>query len=373
MSAQVTFIGDVAFFPKDFEQNLQHLRMDTYTEVLHSDLLVGNLEFPFSTERVPAFDSSYLEFVAPRKATEVFEKVHFDVMTLANNHIADCGPEGLLLTRQVLEAKGIKTVGAGESEEVSRRPIILHKNDISLGILAYCKKGSYSSVAEKFGAAPLQFEKIVEDVRKLRPKVDHVVLLLHWGVEFSSYPYPGDVKLAHQLIDCGVDCVVGHHPHVVQGLEVYSGKPIFYSIGSFIYNPYFERVFVDNKLRERLTSIAVQLEFTKDAVISWKILPFCNDGISIFPSPMSLEQQTDFEKHFREISAKINDDRWFYSEAGSNLLERELKTIAQLIVSTKGKYVFTLAKMIRLRHLNIIFGKYMVKLSSLFSRTLDVF
>ena len=361
MSVKVGIVGDLAFFPAGINRHLTQFNPANYSELARADILVGNLEFPFSLEQIPYAPSSHREYLAPAKAVDVLKRFRFDALTLANNHIADWGAEGISHTKRMLTEIGVQSCGAGVNEKESRRPLILAKNGIVLGILAYCKNGFFTANARRMGAAPIKVRTIVEDIRELRPKVDHVIVILHWGVEFSSYPSPEDVGVAHALIESGADCIIGHHPHVVQGMEIYSGKPIFYSLGSFVYNPRLERVFVDKKIKERLTSIAVEIEFSKEAVISWKVLPFINTGVSIFPVMMSPAERSEFEKHFREISARINDSRWFYNEAASNLVHRELRTIGSLLISSRGLYVFTLIRMVRLRHLKMIFGKYLFR------------
>jgi len=141
-------------------------------------------------------------------------------------------------TRRKLCGLGAKVIGAGENSEFARRPVALSINDVQVGFLSYCKQGAFSASSDRPGSALLQPKAVVAEVSALKRSVDHVIVIFHWGVEFSDYPYPPDIEIAHSIIDAGASAIIGHHPHVVQGLEVYKGCPIFYSLGSFIYDPW---------------------------------------------------------------------------------------------------------------------------------------
>lgn len=358
MSVEITFVGDIAFFPNNFEKSKNSFDINEYKILRESNILIGNLEFPFSLVKKPYLESSHLEYLAPLESIDILKQIGFNALTLGNNHILDWGLEGINTTKSILKKNNIKSFGVGFEEKDSRLPLILESDRIKFGFLNYCKKGNFSSYNNNPGAALLDEKKIIEDIDKLKNKVNHIILILHWGVEFSEYPFPDDVTIAHKLIDNGVSCIIGHHPHVVQGLEIYDRKPIFYSLGSFIYNPFYERIFVKNKLEERLISIAVKLKFSFNSVLSWEIIPYKNSGKTIFPYKMNEKEELVFYEKFNLISKRINEKKWFYNQAASNLLKRELHTIIKLIIDSKGKYIFKLIKMLKLRHLKILLGKF---------------
>ena len=113
--------------------------------------------------------------------------------------------------------------------------------------------------------AKLDVKKAEAVVSALKGSVDWVIVSIHWGEEYDQYVNTAQQNLAHALIDRGADAIVGHHPHVVQGVEVYKNKPIFYSLGNFIFDQYFSV--------ETQQGLAVSLEFSDDGV-AYALQPF---------------------------------------------------------------------------------------------------
>ena len=208
-------------------------------------------------------------------------------MNLANNHIMDYYSEGLMDTIALLDENNIFHVGAGNNLEEARKPAIIEKNGIKVGIIGYSDMAHYyfsgnptikfSAEENEAGVAPLVEDYIMEDIQKLRPEVDLLLVSLHWGVEESFYIPPEQRDLAHRIIDAGADAILGHHPHQFQGIELYNGKPVIYSMGNFIFDqndPENQETFIinfeymDNKL-ERFyivpvhTVEKVRVEFQK--------------------------------------------------------------------------------------------------------------
>lgn len=238
------FLGDIAFSTKIMQQ-VSAISNPWDNLLLDSDFLIGNFEFPYSENRNPYFDTSYLGHLAPEESLQLLAVSPVNYYSIANNHIMDWGVEGLLKTKKFLQSLGAQVFGAGVNQEESSKPLIIDHDGIRIGFLAYCKKGNFSATKSSAGAAMLDKNNVYEDVASLNAIVDHVIVNLHWGVEYSDYPYPPDIKIAHSIIDAGASAIMGHHPHVVQGLEVYRGCPIFYSLGSFIYDLWSERVYIE--------------------------------------------------------------------------------------------------------------------------------
>lgn len=210
-----------------------------------ADVTFGNLETTLATTGTK-LPGKGIWFRAVPEASEGLKDAGFDVLSLANNHILDYDTPALMETIEVLEGAGIGHVGAGEDLGESRRPIIVVKNGIRVGFLAYNEfynyywsysyKRTFEATEEIAGTAPLKEEIIEEDVKKLRSLCDILVVSLHWGVEESNRVTDSQRELAHQIIDWGADIILGHHPHVLQGVELYNGKLIAYSLGNFIFD-----------------------------------------------------------------------------------------------------------------------------------------
>jgi hypothetical protein len=199
-----------------------------------SALVVGNLECPLTEAGQPREDKLCLRG-SPRYG-EALKAAGFDVLSLANNHLFDFGDTGARDTRRHLEAAGLLAVGAGDDLAAARRPVIVERQGIRLGFLAYCHASTGSpalAASGKAGVAPLELDRVLEDIEKLKPAVDHVVLLLHWGLEYSPLPTPDQIAQAHAAIDRGASLVIGAHSHCLQGIEPYGRGLIAYSLANF--------------------------------------------------------------------------------------------------------------------------------------------
>jgi len=166
--------------------------------------------------------------------TEIFKHNNIGLVTIANNHVYDYGKEGLFDTIANLDKFGIEHVGAGANLEQARIPVEKIINGKRLFFLAY---GNYSpATATSPGVAYRNPKYVIEDIRKAKAKgADIVIVNFHWGVERSTCPTKGDQSLAHLAIDNGADIIIGHHPHVIQPVEIYRGKIVAYSLGNFIF------------------------------------------------------------------------------------------------------------------------------------------
>ncbi|MGD0275642.1 MAG: CapA family protein [Syntrophales bacterium] len=201
-----------------------------------ADIGMVNLENPISLrgEKTPKIFNLRMQ----PKYLNIFKDAHINVVNCANNHIYDYGQEALLDTMNYLDAAGIKHVGAGENLWAARRPVIVQINGMKVGILAYYGDGSWYPAQENIpGTAPRRKKFIQEDINKLRinEKVDFVIVNFHWGQEGSNYPSQSQIDFAHYSIDAGADLIIGHHPHVLQGVEKYKNGIIVYSLGNFLF------------------------------------------------------------------------------------------------------------------------------------------
>ncbi len=201
-----------------------------------ADLTFCNLECPVS-DRGQDLHHLY-SFRADQRALDGLRYAGFGVLSLANNHTYDWGPEALLDTMQRLREAGIKPVGAGANDPEAHDPLIVNLKGVKLAFLAYVNILPREATAgvDHPGVAWLDPPRALADIRSARSLADLIIISVHWGVEYSNRPRPGQVKLAHQMIDAGADLVVGHHPHVVQPVEKYREGWIAYSLGNFVFD-----------------------------------------------------------------------------------------------------------------------------------------
>ncbi|MGH3145772.1 MAG: CapA family protein, partial [Rubrobacter sp.] len=200
-----------------------------------ADLTLANLENPVVRDAVWHPDAA--TFTGDLRLMPVLEQAGIDGVTLGNNHILDAGTSGLLETLGHLDEAGIAFAGAGVDLKASREPMIFDLGETRVGVLSYQGVPSYDwawATETVPGTAPLIEDVMREDIRRLRPQVDLVLVMPHWGKEYIATPEPGQVDLAHAAVDAGADLFVGGHAHWPKGMEIYEGKPIFYGVGNFL-------------------------------------------------------------------------------------------------------------------------------------------
>ncbi len=203
-----------------------------------ADIFMANEEFPFSTRGTAAEDKQFT-FRADPSLIFVFKELGIDIVTLANNHAMDYGTDALLDTCDTLDKAGIARVGAGKNLDEAKAPVILEAQGKKIGFLGASRVipvGSWNATSTKPGMLTTYDPKIlVDEIKKLRDQCDYLVVYVHWGIERNETPEDYQRSLGKQYIDAGADVVIGSHPHVLQGVEYYKGKPIVYSLGNFIF------------------------------------------------------------------------------------------------------------------------------------------
>jgi poly-gamma-glutamate synthesis protein (capsule biosynthesis protein) len=254
--------------------------------LLAGDIVFGNLESPIGIRGTP-LPGKGIWFRAKPEAVHALKEAGFHIMSIANNHALDYDTPNFLETIEILTGAGIHSVGGGKNISEARKPVIIEKKDVSVGFLAY------SDMAEIFwsfqfprmlratdvepGIAPLRLEEMLEDVQNLRPQVDLLVVSLHWGVEYTDNPTSAQRDMAHALAEAGVDVILGHHPHTLQGVEVYNNTLIVYSMGNFVFD----------QTRRQVTQegLLVELEVSKTGIEkAWIVpvyLPECQPRVAV--------------------------------------------------------------------------------------------
>lgn len=198
-----------------------------------ADVSFANLECPLSNEG--PHDPSNCCFRAAPETVEVLRHGGFDIVSLANNHTLNAGRVGVVQTLKTLDSNHIAYCGARYDREKGGEPTFLSVGEppVKLGFLAATdlsfEHGSYNKVAA-------DRSNLVAQIQSARPHCDVLFVSLHWGDEYQSMPNQRQRNTAHILLDAGADVILGHHPHTLQGAEVYRGKLILYSMGNFVFD-----------------------------------------------------------------------------------------------------------------------------------------
>lgn len=190
------------------------------------DITAANLEGPFADYRRQT--NKEIAFQFDKKLIAMLGKYGFDLLDIANNHSLDMGQAGLAELKTNLTRAGIEFYGDGYGISDAAM-LIKNINGFNVAFLGF--NDTYYSLPEK---------KIVELVESAATSSDFVVVNIHWGEEYKFLQSNArQQKLAHVMIDAGADVIIGHHPHVIQEIEIYKERPIFYSLGNFIFDQYF--------------------------------------------------------------------------------------------------------------------------------------
>ena len=205
-----------------------------------ADIAFGNLEGPLTDDGVAEVNKKYLFRSPPDKVAPALARAGFNVVSLANNHSLDYGFQGLDETRAALKKAGIQPVGAGRDLVQARAPVFMKTNGATVAFLAYSLvfPKEFWAGPEKPGTAFGHERYVRADVAAARRQADLVVVSFHWGQEGKTELRAYQTLLAHAAIDSGASIVLGHHPHVLQGIERYKGGVIIYSLGNFAFGSY---------------------------------------------------------------------------------------------------------------------------------------
>lgn len=214
------------------------LSKDLQDILKNADIVMVNEEFPFSERGVKMEDKQFTFRMNPRYVS-LFKDMGVDIVSLANNHVLDYGAEALSDTFMTLDKAGILYAGAGESAERAKEPQIIEVNGKKYGFLAASRVLPVASWNVE-STTPGVFSTydptaLLEEIKKVRAECDYLTVFVHWGLERKEYPESYQKTLATQYIDAGADAVIGSHSHCLQGVEYINGKPVFYSLGNFLF------------------------------------------------------------------------------------------------------------------------------------------
>lgn len=229
------FLGDMMFDRTVAERMRQSASEDyPFQKILGAedrffrgqDLIVGNLEGPVtSVRRAPA---KTIDFAFDPKIVPTLKRVGIDAVSKANNHSLDQGFEGANESKKAIEDGGIVAFGDEVKDDTASSLAIIERRGQKLALLGFNTTDN-----------PLDETAAAKSLAEAKRRASHVVVFMHWGEEYHDKPDQRQIDRAHWFIDNGADAVIGSHPHWMQSVEVYRGKPIAYSLGNFIFDQDF--------------------------------------------------------------------------------------------------------------------------------------
>ncbi len=205
-----------------------------------SDLTFVNLETSV-TERGTTKKRAGFAFRTPASTLSVLTDAGIDAVSIANNHVFDYDEIGLTDTFEALENANIPYTGAGTDQDDAAKAVYFSVKGHKIGFLAFDQCipwKAWSATEDKLGVATFtrnDADFLLSRVEEVSATCDWLIVSLHWGTEYTHVASDWERTLAHKLVDAGADVIYGHHPHVLQGIEMYRDRPILYSCGNFLF------------------------------------------------------------------------------------------------------------------------------------------
>jgi len=277
---------------------------DTLFELHDKDLSVVNLECPL-TESSSPISKIGPNIRANPKTVDCLKEGGFDIASLANNHIRDYGSNAVNETIRLLKANNIKSVGAGACLSLAQKPLRIRVEDKVIMFLAFAENEFNCADENGAGACPLDPVTNIAQIRKARKESDIVVVLVHGGNEFNPVPSPRIVKTYRAFVDAGASAVIGTHPHVPQGHEIYNNAPIFYSLGNFVFD-----LSQKNYSRSPLWSKSyfVRLHFKENVVDNFEVIPYKILPENACLTLLKAEELDEFRRYIDVLSEILKDE-----------------------------------------------------------------
>jgi poly-gamma-glutamate capsule biosynthesis protein CapA/YwtB (metallophosphatase superfamily) len=305
----IAIVGDIMFGPDisrimDKEGSLAPFA-GTVDILKDADVTFGILEGGIGTRGEAAQDKEHTFRSKPTAARGLLN-AGFDVLSLANPHIMDYGEEGFLDTLEFLSWYGLKYVGGGTNAEEARKPVVLTAKDVKVGFLAYYRRTEFDQFfgkMDKIGPALPIYGELEQDMAKAKEQADVVIVSMHWGIQVEESGITSRQRLfAHKLIDSGADVVVGQWLHKTQGIEIYKGKPVIYSLGDFIYGTYAKKIPI---------GFILKFVFSGSKLLRVEIIPLSTSDAkteSYFPVVLHDEAAENVIKTLRDLSREFGTD-----------------------------------------------------------------
>ena len=214
----------------DFTHNLVNIRpyIEKYDLAFYNqESILGGTSLGLST---------YPRFNSPQQVGDAYLEAGFNLVSLANNHTLDKGESGIKKSVAYWKEKDAVTAGSYTSEEERSNPKIHTKNNINYVLLAYTTttNGLIAPKGKEYLVNTYSYDKVKDDIEKVRDNTDIIIVSMHWGDEYQHTPSKHQIKIAKELSSLGADIIIGHHPHVIQPIEIIDETVVFYSLGNFI-------------------------------------------------------------------------------------------------------------------------------------------
>jgi hypothetical protein len=306
IDVKITVSGDWCPISGNMSNYIVKLDSDLYGDLLplfdKSDYNFFNLETAIDDSQNNT--RSPWEFIDKSRVISVFKDIKLNVACLANNHILDGGVAGLNETIRCLDSQGIHHIGADLTVDKIYKPLLINKKKSNFAIINVADgEQSSEGLNNNIGSADLESYHVYDSIRNEKNNNSAVIVIVHAGIEFSPVPPPFITKIYQSYIDCGADIVIGHHPHVIQGCQMYREKPIFYSLGHFY-------LYRENSRPQEKIGMLLSISISKNNISRIKLKPFKiqSDKISLLKGG----ELDKFKSKFKYLSDKCCNQEFIH-------------------------------------------------------------
>lgn len=273
-----------------------------------ADLLFGNLESVMIPPDFPQDQTNqhFQVLASDDSMTSSLQSAGFDIVNLAANHILDCGWQGLLHTQKRIEEAGMMTLGVGDGPDTSAALKTKLVGDTRVGFLSYIEMNKWTMLGGGGRVAYYDSSVVLQAVVQAKKQVDTLVVSFHGDTEFSKAPALPRVKEFRQLAEAGADVILAHHPHVPQGVEMWEGSLIAYSLGNFAFDtgPYQHKHSPVDSLRSYILSV----EIVDGCVVGWSRDLLKINLEEARPEPLTQTEQAEHAAHYEQLDQLLRSD-----------------------------------------------------------------
>lgn len=340
MTANILFVGDI----------VNTLKTDSFIDselvdkIKNQDYSICNFEAPIIEEDIK-IQKAGPHIFQKKETIKILKKSGFDLLLLSNNHMYDYGDHGLKITIKEAKKNKLEFIGAGLTYKDAYKPIIKNINGLKIAFLNACEAQFGVLDGSEFnrvsGYAWINHSLIDKSILKLKGNVDKIIVCVHAGLEGYSIPLTQWKDRYKMLCDLGADCIIGSHPHIPQGFEIYNNKPIFYSLGNF----YFDTESFVNSMDY---SFSVILKISKNDIIFDLIFHYKKNGM------VKSIKKKDFPINIQKLNDNLYNDKKIkkmYLDAYQNITKKYFASIYNAYLSNDS--LTQLLKKTILKFLNI--------------------
>ncbi|MVO07721.1 CapA family protein [Flavobacterium sp. TP390] len=347
--AEIILCGDICptkdtslFFE---EENASSLFNDVIQEFNSADLVVANLEFVLTDTPKPIQKSGPILY-GKTNYIRVLKKAGIHLLSLANNHIKDCGEEGVKSSMDTCLKHQIDIVGVGKNINEAKKPFVKVVNGVKIGILAYAEQEFNCANDTEYGSNYFDPYEDLDAIEKLKEKVDFLLVIYHGGIEYYEYPSPLLQKKCRKFVEKGADLVTCQHSHCIGSIEEYKDKKIIYGQGNSIFG-YKEN---NSSWNEGLL-LKVEFYENNTFAVHHKGITATQGGIRL----MNATENITLSKQIEERSSKVYDSQFIMASWIAFCKRKQEMYFPQYL--GLNRYWIHLNRILKNRVVAILYGK----------------